>query len=54
LTRNDTGFRSDEDLYSLINVPSDASFDQIGKQFRKLSRDIHPDKFKSDESQATF
>lgn len=34
----------DADFYSLLNVPEDASIRQIEKQYRSISRQIHPDK----------
>lgn len=42
---NNTGFRSlDVDLYSLLNVSRHATITQIQKQFRTISRLLHPDK----------
>ena len=41
---DDTGFKSDANFYSILNLPQNTSIKGIEKQFRKLSRSIHPDK----------
>ena len=46
---NDTGFNSNADFYSLLNVNQSASVQQIAKRFREISRYIHPDKLESDQ-----
>ena len=51
LTKNETGFSDDADLYSLLNLPNDASVNEIEKQFRKLQLSIHPDKYISSQRQ---
>ena len=43
---NDTGFNLDTDFYSLLNLEPSSDQGQIEKQFRNLSRSIHPDKYR--------
>ena len=43
---NDTGFNLDTDFYSLLNLEPSSDQSQIEKQFRNLSRSIHPDKYR--------
>lgn len=49
----------EEDLYDVLGVDVDSTQDEIRKAYRKLSRDLHPDKIKSDsklkeETEAKF
>lgn len=48
---------TDDDLYDILNVDVDASESEIRKAYRKLSRELHPDKAapeKRDELEAKF
>ena len=42
--RNETGFAFDADFYSLLNVPEDASLQDIKKAYKTLSLTFHSDK----------
>ena len=46
---NDTGFNANADFYSLLNLPPTAGVKQIENSFKKLSRSIHPDKYRPAE-----
>jgi hypothetical protein len=42
---NNTGFSNpNTDLYSILNLSSDATISEIQRQFRQMSLFIHPDK----------
>ena len=52
-TEKDTiGLSQDADFYSLLNLPTTATTQQINKQFRTISRSLHPDKHPSVGQQA--
>ena len=34
---------SEKDLYGVLNVPRDASEDDLRRSYRKLAREYHPD-----------
>ncbi len=42
-----------EDFYAVLGVPRDAEADAIKKAYRKLARDLHPDKHAGDKSKET-
>ena len=37
------------DFYKILGVPKDANVNQIKKAYRKLAKDLHPDKHPDDE-----
>ena len=46
--------RNHTDLYSVLNVPSTATFDEIKKAYRKLAMKQHTDKGGTDDAMATL
>lgn len=43
-----------EDYYKTLGVARDASLDQIKKAYRKLARELHPDRNKADDAAEKF
>ena len=49
MDKNNTGFQEDADLYSILNVSSNASKKEISTSFKKLSVSFHADKQNSED-----
>lgn len=49
LKKNSMGvFFSRRDFYKILNLPKTATLNQIKKSYRKLAKELHPDKNKDD------
>lgn len=47
---SDDGYNVEENYYTFLNVPTDASPEQINNAYRNLSRTFHPDKHQDEEN----
>lgn len=47
---SDDGYNVDENYYTFLNVPKNATPEQIHNSYRQLSRQFHPDKHHDEEN----